>query len=107
MALVGEGAIVTNVLPDVFPTLELEDLPGELYKLAGWDIAVGAESLSPGAINRATIGLENPVGSGKIAVLTRLRFQPDLSASSPRRSPLTKAVETNTSGTGLSSPRAN
>jgi len=78
MGLVGEGAIVTGVLPDVFPTLELEDVPGELYKLANWDIAVGSESLSPGAAARATIGLENPVDSGKIAVLTRLRFQPDL-----------------------------
>lgn len=75
MGLVGEGAIVTGVLPDVFPTIELEDVQAEIYKLATWDLAIGAETLAPGAANRATIGIENPTGSGKVAVVTRVTFQ--------------------------------
>jgi len=75
MGLVGEGALVTTVLSDVFPMIDVESPRKELAKLAGLTIAVGGENLAPGAANRATMGFTNPADSGIVAVITRLTYQ--------------------------------
>jgi len=74
MGLVGEGAIVTTVLPDVFPVIELENQRAELYKLGGISLAAGGENRAPGAANRATMGFTNPANSGVVATVTRYTF---------------------------------
>ena len=73
--IVGEGAIVTNVLPDVFPTVELEDTTIELKTLAGWLPVFGATSraAAPALLSRAQ--LFNPAGSGKLLVVEDLYIQ--------------------------------
>jgi len=67
--VVGEGAIVTNVLPDVFPTVDLENTTIELKTLSGWLPGQMATSQAGVAamINRSQVF--NPAGSGKLVVV--------------------------------------
>ena len=72
MGLVGEGAIVTSVLPDVFPTIDLEDLQADAWRLSGWRTCMGFESRTPGAGLTAEIPLENITTTGVIAVVEKI-----------------------------------
>jgi len=69
MNLVGEPAIVTGVLPDVFPVIELENLPPELLALTGWKLGTQNTDLAPGAGNIANSIIRNPPGSGQMTVV--------------------------------------
>jgi len=93
MALVGEGAIVTSVLPDVFPTIDVEDLQPDGWKLSGWDLCVGFDARVPGAGLMARFALENIVGTNVIAVLERIDIAVGADAF--------VTIETNSAGTVL------
>lgn len=70
--LKGGGSKVNDVLSELFPMFDVENLPLELYKLAGWNIAIGAHSVSPVAAETSRIQVFNPAASGKIAVVTQI-----------------------------------
>jgi len=73
MNLVGEGAIVTGVLEDVFPIFDVENLQPDGFRWAGWDLAVGADTItSVGVGDTSRTFLDNPPGSGVVGILTKL-----------------------------------
>ena len=69
MNLVGEGAIVTGVLPDVFPVIDVENLATDGWAVAGWRPAWGGADITSAAAQRAHIQINNPAGSGVITVI--------------------------------------
>jgi len=71
-ALYGGGSKVTEVLPELFPVLDLENLPMELRLLAGWRSAMIAVQRLAGVGDVVSANLFNPVGSGIIAVVERV-----------------------------------
>ena len=67
--VVGEGAIVTGVLPDVFPTIDVEDLQTDGWGVAGWRPAMGGGLLTAAAGQRPHVQIHNPAGSGVMTVV--------------------------------------
>lgn len=72
MNLVGEGSIVTGVLEDVFPVIQLENLEPDGFHWAGWDLGVSGDTLTSLAGETPRQHLQNPPGSNKIAVVTKV-----------------------------------
>jgi len=70
--IIGPGSKVAEVLTELFPTLDVENVPGELLFLTGWQLGLGGGTIGPGAGNRQKFQVVNPVGSGKIVVVTKL-----------------------------------
>lgn len=68
--LKGPGSKVNDVLEELFPVLDVEQVPGELLILAGTDLCVGAGSIAGAVGEVGRIQLFNPVGSGKIMTVT-------------------------------------
>ncbi len=71
-ALYGGGSKVVEVLPEVFPVLELENTTPELIALSGWRTAWQSTSRPADAGAVSTSQLRNPAGSGQIAAVTLL-----------------------------------
>lgn len=71
-SLYGGGSKVVEVLPELFPILDLENLPLELRVLAGWRSAMIAVSRTSGVGETVAANLFNPAGSGIIAVVERI-----------------------------------
>jgi len=69
MNLVGEGALVTGVLPDVFPVIDVESLETDGWAVAGWRPAMGGGLLTAAAGQRPHVQIHNPTGSGVITVV--------------------------------------
>lgn len=74
-SLYGGGSKVVEVLPELFPTLDVENLPLELILLAGWRKAMIHVSRTAGVGDTAAANLFNPVGSGVIAVVERMEWR--------------------------------
>ena len=72
MGLVGEGAIVTSVLPDVFPVIDMEAMQPDGWRLAGWRTCAGNESRIPGAGLTPEVALENITTTGTLAVVEQI-----------------------------------
>ena len=72
MNLVGEGALVTGVLPDVFPTIDVESLETDGWALSGWRPAWGGAAILGAAGERPHIQLFNPVGSEMLTVIEQI-----------------------------------
>ena len=72
--IVGEGAIVTGVLPDVFPTIDVEDLQTDGWGVAGWRIAFGGAAVAGAAGEKPHIQILNPTGSGVITVVEQVMW---------------------------------
>lgn len=75
--VVGPGSKVAEVLPELFPTLDVENVPGELLALMQTVLAFGSAEAPGAAAQFATVQIFNPVASGKLitvssAVLTTL-----------------------------------
>lgn len=75
--LKGPGSKVNDVLEELFPMFDVENIPPELYILAGTDLCFGGGRAngSPGNAGRAQ--LFNPAGSGKIITITTANFSAD------------------------------
>jgi len=67
--LIGPGAKVAEALSELFPTIDVENLPGELMKLAGWTLAFGASSRTAAGGQFVKFQVFNPVGSGNLIVV--------------------------------------
>ena len=72
MNLVGEGAIVTGVLEDVFPVFDVEHLQPDAWRWAGWRLAGGASTRTAPAGETVRMFLDNPPGSNTVGILTNL-----------------------------------
>lgn len=71
-ALYGGGSKVVEVLPEVFPVLELENTTPELLALSGWRLAWQSTERPADAVNNSASQLRNPAGSGMIIAVTQL-----------------------------------
>ena len=68
--LIGPGSKVNNTIGDLFPMLDVENLPGELYLLAGTRLGTGGVQQLGLAGEGARVQLFNPAESGLIVTLT-------------------------------------
>jgi len=68
--LKGPGSKVNDVLQELFPTIDVENVPGELLFLMGTHIGWASTSKSPTAGKKAAIQLFNPAGSGQLITIS-------------------------------------
>lgn len=72
--LKGPGSKVNDVLEELFPMFDVENLPPELYILGLTDLCFGGGRSDGNATMAGRAQLFNPVGSGKILTLTTASF---------------------------------
>lgn len=97
--LIGPGAKVAEVLAELFPVLDVENVPGELLLLGGMRIAMGGGTFTSIAAQSPRIQLFNPVDSASIITLTRLTASTtsnDTVRFGPVTVPLTSGIGTET-----------
>ena len=68
--LVGPGSKVNEVLGELFPVLDVESNPGELFWLGGKRLCWGSAVVTAAATFRPRVQLFNPIGSGKIIAVS-------------------------------------
>jgi len=68
--LKGPGSKVNDVLQELFPTIDVENVPGELLLLMGTRIGWGATSKVPTAGKNSGVQLFNPAESGQLITVT-------------------------------------
>jgi len=72
--LKGGGSKVNDVLEELFPMIDVENLPPELYILAQTDLCFGGGRTNGGVGTAGRGQLFNPSGSGKILTVTQAAF---------------------------------
>lgn len=72
--IVGPGSKVSEALSELFPVIDVENVPGELLWLGGTRIGMGAATVTAAAGETPRIQVFNPVGSNKIATVTQALF---------------------------------
>lgn len=75
--VVGEGAIATGMLEDVFPVLDVENLQTDSWHYTGWRIAQGANTVAAAAGQTPRIFLDNPPGSNKLVIVDQISMFAD------------------------------
>jgi len=75
--LKGPGSKVNDVLEELFPVFDVENLPGELYRLAAINLCFGGAFLGAVVAQAGRFQLFNPVGSGKLVTITSARLSPN------------------------------
>lgn len=70
--LKGGGSKLTEILGELFPMIDVENVPGELLRLMGTDICQGAGFRTAAAGEAPRVQLFNPFSSGKLVTLTTL-----------------------------------
>jgi len=70
--LKGPGSKVNDVLQELFPTIDVENVPGELLFLMGTHIGWASTAKSPTAGKKAAIQLFNPAGSGQLITVSSM-----------------------------------
>jgi len=79
--LKGPGSKVNDVLQELFPTLDVENVPGELLLLMGTRIGWASTTKSPTAGKRAGIQLFNPAASGQLITVSSFVIAPNSSTT--------------------------
>ena len=72
--LKGPGSKVNDVLEELFPMFDVENLPGELYILAQTDLCFGGGRTDGIVAQAGRAQLFNPEGSGKVLTITEVGF---------------------------------
>jgi len=93
--LKGPGSKVNDVLQELFPTIDVENVPGELLLLMATKIGWAATAKTPAAGKRAGIQLFNPADSGQLITVSRLLLSTDI-ATTMTFGIVTIALATNT-----------
>jgi len=70
--IIGPGSMVAEAITELFPMIDVENVPGELLALMGTRIALGRGDRSAGAGTRPQIQLFNPDDSATILVVTSM-----------------------------------
>ena len=99
--LKGPGSKVNDVLTELFPMVDVENLPGELLALGGWKLGIGASNLLAAAAETAKIQVFNPIGSGVIATVTTIV----MSVTSAQRVRISSDNAARSTGIGVQIPR--
>jgi len=68
--IIGPGSKVSEVLTELFPTIDVENVPSELLILAGTNTAFGGGTIVGAAGEAPKMGLFNPADSNTIITLT-------------------------------------
>jgi len=69
--IIGPGSKVAEALTELFPTIDVENVPGELLWLSGWRLGFGGAVITGAVGEAARVQLFNPVGSGKIVSVSQ------------------------------------
>ncbi len=69
--LKGPGSKVNDVLEELFPTFDVENLPAELYVLGRIDLCMGGGFVNNVAAQAGRGQIFNPAGSGKVMTVTQ------------------------------------
>ena len=69
--LKGPGSKVNDVLEELFPCFNVEELPAELYRLANIDLCMGGGVVTGVIATSARAQIFNPTGSGKLISVTQ------------------------------------
>lgn len=69
---IGPGSRVSETISELFPVLDVENVPAELLFLSGTKVAWGAVVLGASAGNTNHHQLFNPAGSGHVLTLTTI-----------------------------------
>ena len=75
--LKGGGSKVSEVLSEVFPVFDIENMPAELLALAGWRTAWQSTERPVQATQNSASQLRNPAGSGLLVVVTQVAIRVD------------------------------
>lgn len=75
--LKGPGSKVSEVLSEVFPTFDVENLTPEMLGLAGWRPAWQSTERPVQAVQNSASQLQNPAGSGMLVVVTQIAMRID------------------------------
>jgi len=75
--LKGAGAKVSEILTELFPTIDVENVPGELLRLMSTFMGHGGGTITAAVAESATAQIFNPVGSGKLVTLSGVHFATD------------------------------
>ncbi len=71
--IIGPGSKVAEALPELFPMIDVENVPGKLLLLGGTRLCMGRTSTAGGGAGNFGIHLlRNNAGSGVVATLTAL-----------------------------------
>lgn len=70
--IVGGGSQVNDTLNELFPVMDVENVPNELLYLSGWFLGQGAVQAASVAAELQHIQLFNPAASGKLIVCERV-----------------------------------
>ncbi len=68
--LLGGGSKVTETLSELFPMMDVENLPAELLLLAGWHTHFTTQTVTQTVGQTSRAQLQNPANSGRIVVVT-------------------------------------
>lgn len=72
--IVGGGSQVNDTLNELFPVLDVENLPPELYLLGGNRLCMGGGSIAGVVAQSPKAQLFNPAGSGMIVTITQVNL---------------------------------
>ena len=72
--IVGGGSQVNDTLNELFPVMDVENVPGELLALMGYRLGWCSHFLAASAAELNHHQLFNPVDSGVLVVVTKVRF---------------------------------
>jgi len=75
--LKGAGSKVNDVLQELFPTIDVENVPGELLFLMGTRIGWAGTSKAATAGKKAGIQLFNPLGTGMLITVSSVLISPN------------------------------
>lgn len=76
--LKGPGAKVAEILAELFPVVDLEQVPGELLILGGTHLGYGGTAIVAAGGQFPAVQLFNPINSGKIGTITRVIVSSDV-----------------------------
>jgi len=68
--LLGGGSKVTETLSELFPMIDVENVPSELLFLGGWRTGISTQTVAATVGETSRAQIQNPVGSGKLVVVT-------------------------------------
>jgi len=68
--LIGPGSKVSDALSDLFPVIDVENMPGELLRLMETKLLIGGTQFAATAGNTTSIQVFNPADSGNLVVVS-------------------------------------
>jgi len=76
--IIGVGSKVSEVIPELFPMIDVENVPGELLLLMGTRVGIGGINILAVAGEFPRTQIFNPVDSGTIIAVTSVLISPDV-----------------------------